>query len=527
MSAGTVPALSATRGALRHRQHIGWRSASTLIAAMVLLPVVSVLWLCLNPSENIWPHLSSTVLPRYLWTTTGLMFGVGIGVLVLGVSTAWLTTLYEFPGRRVLHLLLLLPLAIPAYVIAYLYTDLLEFAGPVQKTLRTLFDWQTRKDYAFPEIRSLGGAICMMSLVLYPYVYLMTRSSLLQISPRLIDVSRSLGNSPAKTFWLVILPIIRPGIVVGLALALMETLSDYGVVSFFAVQTLSAGIFDVWLNMGNLGGAAQISAVMMSFVVLLIACERLSRNRRQFYQSQARKDELHLQPLSGKHALLAITVCMVPVLLGFIIPITALVFLAVTNFSESWNSNFVAHAGNSLFLSVLAATIAVTLAVVVAYAKRLKSTTWSATTLVVAGFGYAFPGVVLAIGLLIPFAAFDNALDQFLTTHFGISTGLILSGTIFAIVCAYVIRFLAVAIGAVDSSLNTITPDMEMASRSIGNNASQTLMRIHLPLIKPGLLTAFVIVFVDCMKELPPHLFCGRSISIPWLSMYFIRLATR
>jgi len=484
----------------------GWRLAACLIALAVILPVAAVVWLSFFPAENIWPHLAATVLPRYLLTTLWLMLGVGCGVLVLGVPTAWLTTLFEFPGRNLLHVLLLLPLAIPAYVIAYLYTDLLEFSGPVQSILRNVFGWQSRTEYSFPEIRSLGGAICMLSLVLYPYVYLMARSALLQISPRMLDVSRTLGMSPVRTFVRIVLPIIRPAVAVGIALALMETLNDYGTVSFFAVQTLSAGIYDVWLNMSNLGGAAQIASVMLSFVILLILLERLSRSRRAFYQSDTRKESLNPTRLRGGRAAIAIIICLTPVILGFVIPICNLLWLALNNLQASWDANFIEHAFNSLSLSAVAATLAVALGVVVAYAKRLESTRLSRVALFTAGLGYALPGVVLAIGLLIPFAALDHAINDFINQWFGVTPGLIFSGTIFAVLAAYVIRFLAVAIGAIDSSMNTIKPSMEMAARSLGHSPWQTLRRFHLPLIQPGIITAFVIVFVDCMKELPATL---------------------
>lgn len=509
LCSGSFTTLSAIAGNLhpvRRRPFNGWRLGACIIALAVALPVVSILWMSFFPTENIWPHLRATVLPRYLITTLWLMLGVGAGVLLLGVPTAWLTTLYDFPGRKAFHVLLLLPLAMPAYVIAYLYTDLLEFAGPVQSVLRSIFGWQSRVDYSFPEIRSLAGAIWMLSLVLYPYVYLMTRSALLQLSPRMLDVSRTLGMSPSRTFVRVVLPIIRPAVAIGVALALMETLNDYGTVSFFSVQTLSAGIYDTWLNMGNLGGAAQIASVMISFVILLILLERLSRSRREFYQSDTRKEQLHPTTLRGWRKLGAVMICLFPVLFGFVIPVINLLYLAITNLEQSWNARFLEHTFNSLSLSITAAFVAVALGVVVAYAKRLESTRISNTALFTAGLGYAIPGVVLAIGLLIPLTAFDHGINNFLSSNFGISPGLILSGSVFAVLMAYVIRFLSIAIGAIDSSMGTIKPSMEMAARSLGNTPWQTLRRFHLPLIRPGILTAFVIVFVDCMKELPATL---------------------
>ena len=485
-----------------------WRVGAFAVAAMTLLPVITILLLAFFPSENIWPHLISTTLPKYIGNTLLLLGGVGVSVLITGVATAYLVTACEFPLRKSLEWLLLLPLAMPAYVIAYLYTDLLEFAGPVQIALRALFDWRLAGDYRFPEIRSMGGAIMLMGLVLYPYVYLMARASFLEQSGYLSDVSRLMGRGPVGTFFYVSLPVARPAIAVGVALALMEALNDFGTVDFFSVQTLTAGLYDVWLNMDNLGGAAQIAATMLTFVILLISIEYIGRRNRRFYQSTGRFADKTRQPLAGKFRWGALLICALPVLFGFFIPAGLLLKHAIANFGIMWTGQFRSYAFNSLWVSGIASAVCVVLAVVVGYARRLHPAPPVAAAARIASLGYAVPGAVLAVGVIIPFAAFDNAVDGFFRARFGAEagTGLLLSGTGFAIIFACVIRFLAVSIGSVESSFGKIPNAMDMAARTLGHGTLQTLRRFHLPLIKSGALTAALIVFVDSMKELPATL---------------------
>ena len=483
-----------------------WRLGAFTVAALTLLPVFAILMLAFFPSENIWPHLLSTTLPKYIGNTLILLFGVGVSVLITGVASAHLVTTYEFPLRKSLEWLLLLPLAVPAYVIAYLYTDLLEFAGPVQGALRAWFGWQLAGDYWFPEVRSIGGAIMLMGLVLYPYVYLLARASFLEQSSHLLDVSRLMGRGPVNTFFYVSLPVARPAIAVGVALALMETLNDFGTVDFFSVQTLTAGLYDVWLNMDNLGGAAQIAATMLTFVILLISLEYIGRRNRRFYQSAAHLGDKKRQPLTGKFRWFALLVCALPVVFGFLIPAGLLLDHAIAHFHTSWTAQFRVYALNSLWVSGMASMICVSLAVVVGYARRMHRSPAVAIAARIASLGYAVPGAVLAIGVIIPFATLDNAVDAFARARFGIETGLLLSGTSFAIIFTYVIRFLAVSIGSVESSLGKIPNAMDMAARTLGHGAWQTLRRFHLPLIKSGALSAALIVFVDGMKELPATL---------------------
>ena len=415
----------------------GWQFGTLFFAALAALPVLAIVWLAFFPEENIWPHLISTSLPGYIKNTLILMFGVGISVFLTGVSTAWLVTHYEFPLRRQFEWMLLLPLAIPAYVIAYMYTDLLEFAGPIQQFLRSLFGWELARDYWFPDIRSMGGGILMMGLVLYPYVYLLARAAFLEQSPNLFEASRLLGHTSRRSFLSVSLPIARPAIVVGVALALMETLNDFGTIDFFAIRTLTAGLYDVWLGMGNLGGAAQISTTMLSFVILLLSLEYFGRRKQRFYQSSRRFGHQNRMRLPGCKAWWLTLFCAIPVIAGFFVPVLLLLNLAIRYFEVSCTPEFRDYALNSFLLSTAAALITIAIAIMIAYTRRLHRNSKSiliASRL--ASLGYAVPGAVLAVGVIIPFAALDNYIDTLMREWFDFSSGLLLSGTVFAIIFA-------------------------------------------------------------------------------------------
>ena len=484
-----------------------WRVAALLLAALVCLPIAAVVLQAFNPRENIWPHLLDTVLWHYVSTSLLLLGGVAIGTLVLGISAAWLVTHHDFPGRRLFTWALLLPFAVPAYVVAYVYTDLLEYAGPVQSFLRELFGWRLASEYWFPEIRNLFGAIVMLVLVLYPYVFMLARSAFLEQSASLVEAARLMGRSRRASFFSVAMPMARPAIVVGVTMALMETLNDYGTVDYFAVRSLSAGIYDVWLGMNNLGGGAQIATILLIFILMLVSLEKISRRHQANYQPGAsRLRPLQRQRLSGGTALLASLWCLLPIVLGFVIPAIVLVRYSILYFAESWTADFQRIALNSLLLSGTAAIVTMTLGVVLVYAKRLRPSALMRGSIATACLGYAIPGPVIAIGVIIPFAAFDNTLDAFARSTFGISTGLLLSGTVFAILFAYSVRFLAVSFGAIDASMQKISPSIDDAARSLGRTPAEILRHVHLPLMRSGLLTAVLVVFVDCMKELPATL---------------------
>lgn len=502
-----------------------WHVAAIVVAVLVLLPIASIAWTALFPRENIWPHLVSTVLPGYVVTTLLLMVGVGVGTFVIGTATAWLVAMCRFPGRRIFEWALLLPMAMPAYVIAYVYTDLLEFAGPVQSLLRDLFGWQTKRDYWFPDIRSLGGAVVMMTLVLYPYVYALARATFLEQSVCVLEVSRTLGRGTWRAFRDVALPLARPAIAVGVTLALMETLNDFGTVDYFAVRTLTAGVFDVWFDLGNPGGAAQIAGVMLLFVVLLIWAERRSRRRQRFHHTSSKLQPIDGLRLTGRKAAMATLACLLPVLLGFVLPATVLAAYAFGHSDARWSTDFWGFAGNSLGLATASAVVAVAVATLLAFAARQQANVLVRACIRLSGIGYAVPGAVLAIGVLVPFAAFDNTLDAFLRDTLGVSTGLLLSGTVAALIFAYTVRFLAVSLGAVESGLGRITPSMEMAARSLGHSPSATLKRVHLPLIRGSLLTGGLLVFVDTMKELPATLVL-RPFDFDTLATYVYQFAS-
>jgi len=483
-----------------------WVFGALFVAGLVLLPVLSIVWIAFNPVENIWPHLLSTVLPRYVSNTLTLMIGVGIGTTVGGITTAWLVTMCRFPGKRFFEWALILPLAMPAYVVAYVYTDLLEYAGPIQSALRDLMGWELKSDYWFPPIRSHGGAIVVLSLVLYPYVYMMARAAFLQQSVCVLEAGRVLGRSPWRCFWTIGLPLARPAVVAGVALAMMETLNDFGTIDFFGVHTLTAGVFDVWLNMGNAGGAAQIALVMLVFVIGLLWIERQSRRRQRFHQTTNRYQALPGYALRPSLRVGAVLMCALPIILGFVVPAAILLDYAVLYFDQSFSVEYFEFARNSLLLSGTSACAAVMVGLFLAYAMRIGGGKVLNSAARLASVGYAVPGAVLAVGVLVPFARFDNGVDAVMRSTFDVSTGLLLSGTVFALVFAYVVRFLAVGMGGVEASLAKVTKNMDDAARTLGHGPWATLKRVHLPMIRSGILGGAVLVFVDTMKELPATL---------------------
>ncbi len=480
-----------------------WTIGTVLIAAAVVMPIVAVLFLGLTPGDDIWSHLASTVLPLYISTTLQLMVGVGIGTLIVGVGTAWLVSTCRFPGKGLFEWALLLPMALPAYVIAYVYTDILEYAGPLQVLLRDVFGWTTKRDYWFPEIRSIGGAASMMTLVLYPYVYLLSRAAFMEQSVCVLEASRVLGRGPWRGFFSVALPLARPAIVVGVSLVLMETLNDFGTVDYFAVSTFTLGIYDVWLNMNNVAGAAQLAGLLLFFVVFLVLAERFGRRKQRFHHTSSKYRASPGYELKGWARRLAILGCALPVVFGFVLPAAVLGSYAVIHFEAAANPEVYRYAGNSLLLSALTAVLAVVIGIFMAYGLRLRNEPIVRFMTRFASLGYAVPGSVLAVGVLVSLGALDNGIDGFMRRNFEISTGLLFSGTIAAVTFGYLVRFLALSFGSVEASLGKITPSMDGAARSLGHGPLSTLRRIHIPLIRGSTLTAAMLVFVDCMKELP------------------------
>ena len=480
-----------------------WTSGTLLLAFFIAAPLLAVSTFALQPSGDIWHHLLTTVLSRYVMTTMGLMVGVGIGTLLIGTATAWLVTLCRFPGRRIVEWALLLPMAMPTYVVAYVYTDVFEFAGPVQTLSRNIFGWESSRDYWFPEIRSLGGAIFVMTLTLYPYVYLLARVAFVQQSVCILEVSRTLGKTAWQSFISIALPSARPSLVIGVSLVLMEALNDFGTVDFFAVETLTAGIFDVWLNMNNLSGAAQLAVVTLCFVFLLLWAERKSRTNQRYFNTSTKYQALPSYQLRGIKMLGAVISCLLPIGFGFILPASILGYYAWNYYEESISHDFYSILSNSLLLSSLSAALSVLAGIFLAYGVRLQENPLLKSAARFASVGYAVPGAVLAVGVLIPMGKIDVFIQGFLNNIFGISTGLLFSGTIAAVTYGYLTRFLALSYGTMEASLMRVTPNMDGAARTLGLGPGKTLKRIHLPMLRGGILAAAILVFVDTMKELP------------------------
>ncbi|MGR3466042.1 ABC transporter permease [Limimaricola sp.] len=482
-----------------------WSAGAVAIAALVLLPVVSVIWFAFNPDDNIWPHLLSTTLPRYLGNTVLLMLSVGAITAAVGAGAAWLVVMYRFPGHSWLQWALLLPLAVPAYVGAYALVDFLEYAGPVQTGLRGLMGWQDARDYAFPQIRSRGAAILVLSAALYPYVYLLARAALREQSGAGFEVARALGVGPWGRFFRVGLPLIRPAIAAGVAVVMMETVNDFGVVDYFAVQTLTTGIFTVWLQAGNLGGAAQISTLVLAMIVFLVTLEKLSRRRSRFFGSARQPRPVTPMRLSGGQGALACAACLLPFLAGFVLPVAVLASHALD--AGEWVAPGLSRAlVHTLVTGGVAAFVTVLAGLFMVYGTRLSGRRLPVLLLPVTAIGYAAPGAVLGIGILIPLALFDNALADAVLALTGRDPGLIFTGTAAALVLVYCVRFFAIAQGTADAALGRVSPSLPMAARSLGQSAGGTLRRVHVPLIRASVGSALLLVFVDCMKELPATL---------------------
>jgi iron(III) transport system permease protein len=494
-AAGAAPA----RAARRPLGALGWSALA--VAALILAPIVAVVGNVFAPSGSTWAHLASTVLAGYVWNTVLLLLGVSWGVVTIGVLSAWLVTVYRFPGSRMLEWALILPLAMPAYVMAYAYTDWLQFSGPVQEALRGLTGWKAR-EYWFPEIRSVYGAAAMFSFALYPYVYLLARNAFLEQSRSSIEAARLAGLGAWGSFFRAALPLARPALAAGTALALMETLADFGVVSYFAVETFTTGIFKAWLSMGDIVAADQLATCLIGFVVIVLALERWNRGGARYHNTSARKPQPP-QRLHGVGAAAALVACGAPVVFGFALPAGILLKLAITASEAEWHARVLELVANSFTVAGITAFLAVLVAVVLAYANRLSKHPLVAGASRTAALGYAIPGAVIAVGIMVPLGRLDNALAAWMQGALGIDVGLVFTGTIAALVYAYLVRFLAVALQTVDAGLAKVTPSMDDAARSLGLGPGATLKRVHAPLLSSSLLTAGLLVFVDTMKELP------------------------
>lgn len=502
-----------------------WTAVTVAIALLVSIPILTIAVNIFASSGDVWSHLASTVLPDYVRNSLILMVGVGSGVFLLGVGTAWLVTMCRFPGSRYFNWMLILPMAVPAYLMAYTYTDFLAFTGPVQQLLRDVTGWGYG-EYWFPNVRSIGGAVIMMSFVFFPYVYLLTRAAFLEQSASLLEASRSLGATSTESFYKIALPLARPSIAAGMALALMETLNDFGTVDYFGVQTFTTGIYRTWFGLGERVAAAQLSGFLLVFILFLILMERWSRNKMSTKSSSTgRYKRLYVYELSGWKAWASTAFCALPVVVGFAIPVVILFEMMVTNFSVAIDSRFLQFSLNTILVAVVSGFLALLVALIMAYGVRLNPSFLTKISTRIGSMGYAIPGSVIAVGILIPFGWADNTLDSWLRSTFGISSGLLLSGTIFALIFAYVVRFLAVAFNTVEASLGNITSNMDEAAQGMGFSYTKILGKIHIPMMSGSLFAAIMLVVVDVIKELPATLIV-RPFNFDTLAVQVYRLAS-
>ena len=469
--------------------------------------------------------VAATVLPLYLRNSLMLVVLTVAGATAIGVGAGWLIAGFEFRGRGVLQWALMLPMTMPGYVIAYVYFDRLAYAGPIQTALREIFDWR-RGDYWFPKVASLPGAAVLLALVLYPYIYLLTRAAFATQSLHLIEAARALGHSPRAAFFRVALPMARPAMVAGAAFVAMETLADYGTVQHLGVQTLTTGIFRTWFARGEPVAAAQIAAMLIGFVALALFLERFLRGTRRYIGDPAgRSATAARHPLTGWRAASVMALCAIPILGGFILPVGELLRLTWLVGDPMWGERFFAFAGNSLFLAGLAAVVLLVLGLFLGYARRLDGGRAVRTTLAIAGIGYAMPGAVIAVGVLLPLSWVDRSLDSWMRSSFDISTGLLLTGSYVGLIFAYAVRFLSISLNTIEASLQRIPPSLDDAARGLGAGPARTLMTVHFPLLRGGLLSAAIFIFADVMKELPATLIV-RPFNLDTLAIRTYRLAS-
>jgi len=484
-----------------------WLAVSAIAALIVILPIAGLALEALKGSAGLWAHLFSSILPVALVDTIILLIGVGVVTALLGTTTAWLVTAYDFPGRRVLEWALLLPLAVPTYIIAYAYLDILHPIGSVQGAIRWFLGYETPRQFRLPDIRSMTGCILLLGFVLYPYVYIPTRAMFLTQSGNLVDAARTLGVSRRAIFWRVALPLARPAVAIGVALALMETLNDVGAAEFLGVRTMTVSIYTTWITRTDLPGASQIALALLLIVVALVAIERWAR-RKQRYATDARRSRgLTPQKVPAVKGILLFLAGAMPVLLGFAAPVLYLTTEAWKRYQfAGLSSRLVGEAISTLTIAILATVATISLGLVVAYATRLRPGTTSATLLRMSTVGYAAPGTVVAIGVLIVLAGLDRFIDRTALDWFGVSTGLLFMGSGAAVVYALTVRFLAISAGGIEAGLSRIPISFDHAARTLGQSTAGTFRHVHLPLSKAAISAAALLVFVDCIKELPATL---------------------
>lgn len=468
-------------------------------------PLAFLIFESLQGDSEVFSHLWDTVLWDYVSNTLLLIAGVLLLSCLIALPLGWLAAYCQFPGKRFFEWALMLPLAMPTYIIAYIYTDLLDYAGPVQVKLRTWFDWQSPNDYWFFDIRTLPGAAVMIALVLYPYLYLIFKTALREQSFKLVQASQLMGQSPIQSFFKVSLPMARGAVVAALALISMETMADFATVHYFAVSTLTTAVYDTWLGYYSLTAAAKISGIMLLFLFVALALERASRNSSVVHERQTSINEEALYTLTGKPAWLATGYCVLVLLLAFALPVAVLLGYAIDYFEQAWSSEFFVYAWQSLKVALWVSAVAVLMSLLVVFYQRIGASRSKYVPGKFASTGYALPGTVLAIAVLLPLTLFDDKLNEWFAQS-SYEPGLLLSGSIFAMIFAYIVRFYAIAHGAVEASYVRISPSLDMASQSMGKNLMQTLSLVHFPMLRRGILTAALLVFIECMKELPAAL---------------------
>ncbi|WP_104046387.1 ABC transporter permease [Vibrio jasicida] len=505
-------------------KHSLWKTSSGAITLLLVLPILAIFYTAIGETDDLFTHLMSTVMPTYIYNTVVLTAGVMLLSLILGIPSAWFMAMCKLPTEKWLQWALVLPLAMPGYIIGYIFTDWFDFAGPIQIFLRDITGWGPG-EYWFPDIRTLGGATFVLSLVLYPYVYLLCRAAFMEQNVSLLQSARLLKCSPWESFWRISLPLVRPSIAVGLSLVAMETIGDFGTVSYFAVNTLTTAVYDTWLGYSNLNAAAKISAMMLMIVVLLLSAERYSRRKQKLFQSQFNSHEDFRYELRGWRKWGALIWCWGLVAIAFIFPLLQLIDYAITYFAQSWTPEFREYAWNSLVVSVVAAIIGVAIALTVNFNQRVNGGRSSLAFMRLSSLGYAVPGTVLAIGVMVAVLFMDHRVNDIAKAMEWGRPGLIFSGSMFALIFAMVVRFSAVAIGSVESNLNKISPSLDMASRTMGCTPNTMLWRVHFPLVKRGALIAGLLVFIESMKELNAALLL-RPFNFETLATYVYNFAS-
>jgi iron(III) transport system permease protein len=480
-----------------------WLTAAAGAAALVSVPVLAVLSSLASPAVEVWHHLWQTQLVELVANTAALLLGVGVGVLLVGAALAWLVVAYDFPGRRLFEWALVLPLAMPAYVIGFALLGVLDYPGPVQTWLRGRLGGGLR----LPELRSWGGVVLTMTLVFYPYVYLLARTAFREHGAATFETARSLGRSRGRAFLEVVLPVSRPALAAGVALACMEALADFGTVATFGYRTLTEAIYRVWLGMFDRVAATQLASLALLFALILLSLERALRRRARFAEGRRRGEGVRRVPLRGGRAAAAATACAAVLFLGFGLPVAQLLVWAVEVLAAGRvGAEFLGLLANTLTVAALAALAACGVAMLLAYAGRLEPSRTTRAAAQVASMGYAVPGAVIAVGILLPLAGLDHALAWLLEQIAARPTALLLTGSAAGLVFAYVVRFLAVSYHTLEASLARIAPSLDEAARSLGVGSGGVLRRVHLPLLRRGVVTAFVLVLVETMKEMPATL---------------------